>query len=598
MKIDLAQQVVALTALLKPRLLGWQTARTRWPQELLAGVMLGIIVTPQSLGYAMLAGLPAVYGLYVSIIPVVVYAFWGASRLQAVGPVAVTAILTAQALLPWSHAPVSTYVTLAALLGLLTGVWMLLAGLLRFGWLTQLISQGVMGGFITGSAILIAIGQLGQILGVKLSGASVWQLGQHLFEQASHIHPLTTAIGASSVVVLLLNRYGLNRWMSRLEAKARLRTILSTVQRFFPLFWIAVALIASTGLHWAQQGVRVVGALPLGLPSLAWPQLPAGMDFWDTLQRLLPLSGLIALVSFISAASVGQFLARQARQSYDSNRELVGLGLANLAGGFWHGHPITGGFSRTAVAVTTGGKTQLTGLGAAAIMLLMLLLLAPLIEHLPLTVLSALIMVAVLGMLDVAPLKLGWHADRVEALSWLVTFAAVLLLGLSNGLLAGLFFSLAALIWRTRQPHVAILGQMRGHAGQLLPYFRNIRRHDVQTWPELLMIRIDESLYFGNVDGLQARIGADLAAQPALKHLLLDLSAVNHIDLAGQSWLVSLAEQLNQHQQTLELIAIKGPVLDQLRQNPAVVPLLTKHWPTLLAAVQHLTTPLEPEYVV
>ena len=601
----------------------WPLARQSWRSELLAGVILGVVVTPQSMGYAMLAGLPPVYGLYAAIVPVVIYAFAGASWVQAVGPVAVTAIMTAQALAPLGPLPVPTQIALAGWLALMMGGWLWLAGQLRLGWLTQLISRGVLGGFITGSAALIAASQIGALTGLGIHGDNLLTMLQQLWQKGLHYHGLTVLLGAVCILLLWLLpgmverllhwhtgwQHGKQSGQRRPNAGQAIpdrpeqqlpekKPVGQWLSRLFPLLLVIVMTGLSSLLHWSQQGVAVVGPVATGLPLPALPQWPSaalGFD-WQTVIRLLPVAGLMALVAFVSAASVGQFLARERNQPYDSNRELTGLGWANMLGALWQGHPVTGGFSRTAVAVSSGARTPLTGLVAAGVILLMLLALAGWLQAMPLAVLAALIVVAVLRMPDISTLRQAWGVDRAEALAWLATFAGVLAGGLFNGLLLGLVVSLVTLIWRTRQPHLAVLGQVQDAQGRLQPFFRNVLRHQVKTWPALLILRIDENIYFGNVDGLSRHIQSLLAQYPQTRHLVLDLSAVNHIDLSGQHWLADWQQRLTQQDIILHLTDAKGPIMDRMQRNPALSQLLAGHFLDINQAVATLTCQPEPEY--
>lgn len=526
-------------------------------QDIIAGLVVGIVVIPQSLGYALLAGLPPVYGLYAAIVPVLVYALMGASNTQAVGPVAITSIMTAQALAPFAQSHSSVYTALAAFMALLVGGILLFAALLKLGWIMQFISRGVMAAFITGAAFLIIAGQIKYILGLTLQGDTLPRLLYGFWQQQHAINHYAVLIGISAVVVLSLNRLYSVRVLSRLKVSAYRANLIS---KLIPI----MMLIAASG--WVYQAqllgrVAVVGVIPAGLPPFVLPLWPA----WHQWQALFSSALLIALIAFISSASVAKSVALQRQEHFDANKELLGLGLANISAAFFKGLPITGGFSRTAVNVEAGAKTPLAGVISALVMALVLLVASNWFFYLPLAVLGAGVIVAVSNLLDLQTLKMAWHSDKAEASAYLVTLLSVLLFGLQLGLLFGLFFSIASLIWRSHQPHIAVVGQV----GET-EHFRNILRHQVTTWPTLLLIRIDENLFFGNSDSIANRIWQEIDAQPRVKNVVLIFSAVNHVDLSSQWMLQRLEQQLSERNIQLHIAEIKGFVMDVLAKTPFI----------------------------
>jgi SulP family sulfate permease len=554
-------------------------------QDLIAGLVVGIVVIPQSLGYALLAGLPPVYGLYAAIVPVLVYALIGASNTQAVGPVAITSIMTAQALLPFAQSQTSTYIALAAFMALLVGVILLFAALLKLGWIMQFISRGVMAAFITGAALLIMTGQVKYILGLSVQGDTLPSLLWAFWQQQTLINSYALLLGSSAVVVLWLNR----RYSIGILKKIKLSTdSASLMTKVIP---IVVLIIASYAVYQGQlinHQLAVVGAIPAGLPSFDVPQWPA----WQQWQALFSSALLIALIAFISSASVAKSMALQRQESFDANKELLGLGLANISAAFFKGLPITGGFSRTAVNVEAGAKTPLAGVFSALVMALVLLVASDWFYYLPLAVLGAGVIVAVSNLLDIKTLKMAWHSDKTEAGAYLVTLLGVLVFGLQLGLLFGLFFSIAALIWRSHQPHLAVVGQV-GES----EHFRNIQRHQVITWPNLLLMRIDENLFFGNSDSIANRVWHEVNQQKTVTDVVLIFSAVNHVDLSSQWMLQSLERELMARGIKLHFAEIKGFVMDDLANTP-----LIKQWrgyifdTTEQAANQLKPAMVEPEY--
>ncbi len=557
-------------------------ARQTWHDDLLAGIVVGIVVIPQSLGYALLAGLPPVYGLYAAIIPVLLYAYIGASHTQAVGPVAITSIMTAQALLPFAHSQSLQYIGLAACLAFLVALVLLGAAWLKLGWIMQFISRGVMAGFITGAALLIMAGQAKYLLGVSVQGDTVWQLVAGFWQQHQVINPQALSLGLIAVALLALNRRYSQRGLTTLGLSFYLANLIA---KLMPIIVIACA----SFWVWQQQpDVAIVGNIPQGFPNFTLPMLPMP-EQW---RSLFASAILIALIAFISSASVAKSVALQRHEPFDANKELLGLGVANIGAAFFQGLPITGGFSRTAVNLEAGAKTPLAGVFSAFVMALVLVLLSAWFYYLPLAVLGAGVIVAVSQLIDIRTFKIAWLHDKTEAYAYLATLVGVLLAGLQLGLLFGLFVSLAALIWRSHQPHVAVVGQV----GQT-EHFRNVQRHQVTTWPNLLLLRIDENLFFGNSESIANRVWLEVNKQAHLTDVVLIFSAVNHIDLSSQLMLENLQHQLAERQIRIHFAEIKGFVMDTLVNTP-----LLKHWrgqifDTTEQAANVLKPPMpEPEY--
>ena len=530
------------------------------PADMIAGIVVGVLVIPQSLGYAVLAGLPPVYGLYAAIVPVAVYAWLGSSNVQAVGPAAVTAIMTASALHPYADKGAEQYILMAALLALMMGAILWLAGQLKLGWIMQFISRGVSAGFISGAAVLIFISQLKYLTGIPISGDGLIGYLSSMQMYANQLHPLTLVIGISAFALMLLNRYGKKWvWQSWLSA-----SYAKWAERLFPLILLTAAIALSIVLHWTTSGVATIGNVPQGLPSFTAPYLP---DFHEAL-NLLPTAGLMALIAFVSSSSVASTYARLRGELFDANRELTGLGLANVAGSFFQSFPIAGGFSRTAINVDSGAKTPLASLVTVLVMIAALIAFGYLLAPLPYAILGATIMAAIIGLIDIATLKSAWHRDRLDAASFIAAFVGVLIFGLNTGLVIGLMVSFASLIWQSSKPHVAIVGQLAGTG-----HFRNINRHDVVTFHNLLMLRIDESLFFGNSESVHRHVVQATRQYPEASEIILIMSAVNHIDLTGQEMLISLNQELLNQNKHLSFSFIKGPVMDIIEHTPVITDL-------------------------
>lgn len=523
-------------------------------QDGLAALIVTLMLIPQSLAYAMLAGLPPVAGLYASILPLLAYALFGSSRTLAVGPVAVVSLMTAAALGPLFPAGSAEYVGAAMLLALLSGLLLAGMALLRLGFVANFLSHPVISGFISASGILIAVGQLKHILGISASGENLQQLLPALLHNLPAVHGPTLLIGACSLLFLwwvrgqlkpLLMRLGLGAGMAGNLAKAG------------PVLAIIVSIGVVSLLQLEQAGVKVVGVVPQGLPGLSLPTL----DYSLALQ-LLPAALLISLVGFVESVSVAQTLAAKRRQRIEPDNELLGLGGANLAAAFSGGFPVTGGFARSVVNFDAGAQTPMAGVLTAGGIALSVLLLTPLLHNLPQAVLAATIIVAVLSLVDLRALGRTWRYSRQDGAAQAATLGGVLLLGVEAGILMGVGLSLLLFLWRTSRPHVAVVGQVPGSE-----HFRNIDRFAVVESPSVLSLRVDESLYFPNARFLEERIGELIAARPLVRHLVLMCPGVNLIDASALESLEAIVERLHAAGVQLHLSEVKGPVMDQLRRS-------------------------------
>ena len=526
--------------------------RRHWAGDAVAGAVVTVLVIPQSLAYAMLAGLPPTMGLYASVWPVLAYAFLGSSQVLAVGPVAVTSLMTASALLPLAVAASPEYVALAMGLALLSGLMLTLAGVLRLGFLAYFLSQPVISGFVSGVAILIAIGQLPGILGITVEGRGVAQTLLGVWQQVQHIHVPTAALGLGAVALLWWARSHLarawGRWFGAPEVGA-------WMARMAPLVVVLLATLIVLLTGGAQAlGVAVVGPIEPGLPQWQGVFLDSGQ--W--LSLCLPAL-LIALIGFVESVSLAQAYALQRQQRLAPNRELLGLGVANVLSGFTGGYSVAGGFSRTVINASAGAQTPMASVVAALLMAGVMLGFSQAFEVLPVAVLSASILVSVLTLIDVQTLRQAWRYDTADAWSWLATFAGVLVAGVEIGIGMGVVLSLGVLVWRSSRPHMAVVGRIAG-----TEHFRNIGRHRVETLPGLIALRVDESLFFANAAALEEKVGDLLSQHSDTRCLLLILSAVNRIDTTALIMLDELERSLALKGVQLQLAEVKGPVMDRL----------------------------------
>ena len=545
------------------------------PTDVVAGLVVGVLVIPQSLGYAVLAGLPPVYGLYAAIVPVMVYAWIGSSQVQAVGPVAITAIMTASALHAYANQGAEQYVLMASLLAVMVGALLSIAGRLKLGWIMQFISRGVSAGFVSGAAVLIFVSQIKYLTHIPITGNSLVGYLSSMMRYAQQLHPLTLLIGLLAFGLLVANRYG-SQWVWRSWLSANYA---KWAERLFPLVLLISALLLSLLLHWSAAGVATIGAIPQGLPSFTVPHIP---DVREAL-NLLPTAGLMALIVFVSSSSVASTYARVRGESFDANRELTGLGLANLAGGLFQSFAIAGGFSRTAINADSGAKTPLASFVTVAVMIGALIAFGKALAPLPYAILGATIMASIIGLIDIATFKSAWQRDRLDAASFIAAFIGVLAFGLNTGLVIGLMVSFASLIWQSSQPHVAIVGQLAGTG-----HFRNINRHDVITFHNLVMLRIDESLFFGNSEAVHRRVLSAVKQYEDAREIILILAAVNHIDLTAQEMLSTLNRELATQDKRLHFSFIKGPVMDIIGHTPLITELSGQVYLSTMDAVDAL----------
>jgi len=526
--------------------------RATFAGDAVAALIVTLMLIPQSLAYALLAGLPPEVGLYASVAPLVLYAVFGTSRALAVGPAAVTSLMTAAAIGQFAAAGSPAYWTAALTLAFLSGAMLLAMGLLRLGFLAHFLSHPVISGFITASALLITASQIKSFMGVKAEGHNLFDLSVALGRQLPNTHLLTLVVGLGTVTFLFWVRQGLKPLLVRLGVAAKRADLITKAG---PVAAIAVTTVLAWALGWQQQGLKIVGSIPQGLPPLTLPS-------WDpALWRQLAVPALlIGIVGFVESVSVGQTLAARRRQRIEPDQELVALGASNMSAAFTGGLPVTGGFSRSVVNFEAGAQTPAAGVYTAVGLLLATLVLTPALYYLPQATLAATIVVAVLSLVDFGILRRTWNYSRPDFAAVAATLLATLGLGVETGLVVGVGVSLALYLYRTSRPHIATVGLVPG-----TEHFRNVLRHDVLVDPEVLSLRVDESLYFANARALEDCVNDAVAARPALRHLVLQCSAINHIDASALESLEAIEHRLKDAGVALHLSEVKGPVMDRLK---------------------------------
>lgn len=543
--------------------------------DLIAALIVTVMLIPQSLAYAMLAGMPPVTGLYASMLPLIAYTVLGSSRTLAVGPVAVASLMTAAAVGQIAEAGSAGYATAAVLLAFMSGAMLLVMGALRLGFLAAFLSHPVIAGFITASGLIIAAGQLAPLLGIKARGQSLTELIPALWSGRAEANLWTALIGILSLAFLYWARLRLRPLLERRGWPARRAGIAA---RIAPVFSVIAATAATWGFDLGAQGVKTVGVVPTGLPALALPSLDVAL--WT--QLAVPAL-MISIVGYVETISVAQTLAAKRRQKIDPDQELTALGASNVAAALSGGFPVTGGFARSVVNFDAGAETPAAGAMTALLMALATAFLTPLITYLPQATLAATIIVAVLSLVDFGALRETWAYSRGDGAAMAVTILATLGLGVETGLIAGVALSLGLYLWRLSRPHVAVVGQVPG-----TEHFRNVARHDVVTVPEVVTIRVDESLAFPNARFLETRLLAEPAANPALTDIVLMCPAVNSIDSSALEALESANRELREMGVRLHLSEVKGPVMDRLRHSHFLHDLTGRVWLTQFDAMAGL----------
>lgn len=519
--------------------------------DLVAAAIVTVMLIPQSLAYALLAGLPPEIGLYASVLPLAAYAVFGTSRALAVGPTAVVSLMTAAAIGGLGLATPAEAVAAAVVLAGLSGLMLLALGLLRAGFLANFLSHPVISGFATASGILIALSQVKSLTGAPVEGETLPALIASLARHAGDVDPPTLAIGLLATGFLAWSRRGLGPVLARLGLAPRAAGIAAKAG---PVAAVALATLAVWGLGLDKAGVATVGAVPRGLPPLAPPSFD--LDLWTA---LIGPAALISLIGFVESVSVAQTLAAKRRQRIVPDQELVALGAANIASAVSGGCPVTGGFSRSVVNFDAGAETPAAGAFTAIGIALATLTLTPLLFFMPKAVLAATIIVAVLGLVDFGVLRRAWAYSLADFLAVAATIGATLLVGVEAGVSAGVGVSILLLLWRTSRPHIAEVGRVPG-----TEHFRNVLRHAVETAPAVLTIRVDESLYFANARYLEDYILDRAAGCPELRHVVLQCSAVNDIDMSALESLEAIDRRLASMGVRLHLSEVKGPVTDKL----------------------------------
>lgn len=510
--------------------------------DLSAGLTVGVMLIPQGMAYAMIAGLPPIYGLYASTLPLIIYALLGTSRQLAVGPVAMVSLLTAAGVASLAETNTETYLQLAITLALMVGTIQFLLGVFRLGFLVNFLSHPVVSGFTSAAALIIGFSQLKHLTGIPLPGTQ--QVHEILFSAIKHIREVqmpTLFLGLAGILLILIAR----RIDKRIPA---------------PLLAVIVGIGAVHVFGLESLGVQIVGQIPSGLPHFSVLHFDGA-----TVSALLGTAMAISLVSFMESIAVAKAIqSRHKDYTLDANQELIALGTANLGGAFFQSYPVTGGFSRTAVNDQAGAKTGMASMISAVLIILTLLFLTPLFHNLPNAILASVIMVAVFGLIDYREAIHLWKTDRSDFWMLLVTFIATLLLGIEEGIGIGVILSLGLVIFRTSRPHIATLGRVPGSN-----FYRNVARFDdLEIRPDILILRLDAQLFFANLNFCKDHLETMIQSKgKALKCIILNAESISHIDSSATRFLQDLVADLRTRGFVVLFNSVIGPVRDQMALN-------------------------------
>jgi SulP family sulfate permease len=507
--------------------------------DLNAGLVVGIMLIPQAMAYAVLAGMPAIYGLYGSLIPLVIYAFLGSSKHLSIGPVAISSLLIFSGVSQIATPGSPEYISLVITCGLLTGVLQLLIGLTKLGFLANFLSYPVITGFTSAAAVIILLSQLKDFFGVPTpDGLSLDEASLYFFQHLNQFNPLSLSLGLGSLLLMALLKQ-----LSPKIPDALLVVMVGTLLCYY--------------YQLQTQGLAIIGSIPKGLPGFQVPEL-------FKLQQLLPTIFTVTLIGMVECVSIGKRIAAQkGNYTIVPNQEMMAIGLAKIGGSFFAALPSSGSFSRSAINSNAGARTQVSTLITALLILLSLLFLTPLFYFLPKTILAAIIILAVRKLLSIAEARQLWYTNRSDFWMLTATFIATILLGIEIGVLIGVVFSFAMVLYRISKPHIAVLGRVPGKS-----YYRNIKRFDETIASEdHLIVRLDQQLFFGNADYFKDRINYLIDRRPiSLKNVFLDAKGINSIDSSGLLSLLDLQERLAAQDINFFVCNPIGPVRDSINK--------------------------------
>jgi len=520
--------------------------------DLVAAMIVTVLLVPQSLAYALLAGLPPQVGIYASILPLAIYTFFGSSNYLSVGPTAVISIMTAAVI---AGLPEEARLVGAALLAIMTGLMLLVLGLLRSGFIMNFVSRPVVSAYITGAALLIMISQIKHVLGIAAEGRTAFSMIASMAGNLSQINIMAVIIGGGSVAAFLCIKRYMGYGLLKLGLRSKRAKLFA---RIAPILIVTICILLTTFLDLDEDhGLRIVGKIPQGLPMLEVPRVNM-----DLIKFLMIPAFVIGLVAFVDSMSTAQTLAARSRRSVDSNKELLGMGASNFVSGLAGGYPVNGSMSRSAVNFAAGGRTPVVGLITAAFMALTALFLTPVLKNLPLATLAALIIVACFSLMEFKTIWRTWVYSKADGITAIATFLSVLVFGVQWGVLVGVVLSMALHIRLTLRPHLAVVGRFPG-----TEHYRDADKFNVETHDVVKTLRVDESLYYANARYLEDKIARLLAKSPQMTDLILMCPAVNRIDASALASLRAIDSRLISAGVRLHFSELHSQVKERLHRS-------------------------------
>lgn len=546
----------------------------KFKSDALAALIVIAMLVPQGMAYAMLAGLPPIMGLYASMIPMIMYALIGGSTTLSIGPVAIISMMTFATLNPLFEAGSPAYIEAAMLLALLVGIISLLLGLLRFGFLIQLISHPVIKSFIIASALLIALGQLKFLVDIPLNGNSIPEFIQSLVQYMPNADMASLIFGIASILFLIY----LPKILNSQAVQGRIGST-NFIVKSVPLILVVISIALTVYFGLKDFGIKTVGEIPSGFP-------PVRIPHWnlDLVLTLLPGAAMIAMISFVESLSIAQATALQQRSHLNSNQELAALGLANISAGLTSAFPVTGSLSRTVVNADAGAKTPMAGVLSSLLIILVTLYFTGFFKDLPLVILAATIIVSIWKLVDFKPFLDTWRYSKADGIAMWITFFGVIFIDISTGLMIGIISTFILMLWRISRPHMAVIGLVEG-----TQHFRNVQRRHVLTSPEIMSMRIDENLTFLNANALKGFLINQVSQHPKLRHVVINCSSVSSIDFSALEMLEDINSELNKLDIRLHFSEIKGPVMDRLQHSKLLRQLSGQIYLTHYQAMQDLS---------
>ena len=512
--------------------------KTLFGKDLVAGITVGIILIPQGMAYAMIAGLPPVYGLYASLFPILIYAFLGTSRQIAVGPVAMDSLLVAAGLGTLAISGVQNYILMALFLSFMVGAFQLIFGFLRMGFLVNFMSRPVISGFTSAAAVIIIFSQLKHLLGADIINSNKFhELVINAFRHLSETNIYDFSIGIIGILIIA----SFKKWFDRFPA-ILLVVVLSTLVVYF--------------FNLEAFDVQVVGEVPAGLPSFNVHSFSM-----EKVRDIWPIALTLAFVGYLEAISIGRaFEEKDNIETIDPNQELIALGASNMVGSFFQSYSVTASFSRSAINYESGAKSTVASVISVVMVALTLLFLTPLFYNLPKAALASIIMVSVFGLIDISYPKKLWYQSRDEFMVLLLTFLITLGVGIVEGILIGVLLSLLLMVYRTSKPHFAVLGSIKGS-----DYYKNISRFgdEAEVRPDLLIVRFDSQLYFGNSGYFKSELFKFINVKGrSLKAVILNAEAINYIDASASAVLINVIEEIHNRNIEFYIAGATGPIRD------------------------------------